>query len=549
MLLHAETSQFKIYKGLSGAYVDHFNDVEDLYLRNFQKPEAYISRLNELDALTFNRKGVADALEIFNCSLGCTEKTLENLKKLRDPHSVVVITGQQAGIFTGALYTVYKAITTIKLARKLEIELDRPVVPVFWIASEDHDFQEIRAAQYLAGGDLKKVEIDKIKGSSHGNRKKESIGHLETNESAKDSIEQILSDFSGTEDLENFERLLRTTFIERDSLSNWFGRIMSKLFIEYGLVLIDPMLKEIRALETDFFKRIIENHTEVTKALESRREKILEKEFKPSLEFDVNGLNLFVYEEGERLPIKIKEDTFYCESGNKTFTYSSADLIQAMEETPERFSTNVVLRPVVQDILFPTIAYVAGPGEINYYGQLGEVYPVFGLKLPVLYPRENFTLVQRNVTSVLKRYALAPEDVLICGIASIRNHFLDLRDEVRIDELFDSYIGKFEGEYRALIEKILEISPDLKELSEKNIGMISGQMAYLKEKAHRFHRRNHRQITEDLRSLENHLTPGGRLQERELSILQYYADKGNSLIDFLINDVPLEHAHRIVTMG
>jgi bacillithiol biosynthesis cysteine-adding enzyme BshC len=532
MLLHAEPSQFNIFKGLSAAYVDRFEEVSDFYLRNFQNPEAYKSRLEELDTLTFERETITDVLESYNRSLGCTGKTLENLVKLRNPKSVVVITGQQAGIFTGALYTVYKAITTVKLALSLEKKLGRPVVPVFWIASEDHDFQEIRAAHYLAGGDLKKVEIDK-RSATHkrrSNRKKESIGHIETNDSVKDSIEQILSDFSGTEDIQNFEALLRTTFIERESLSNWFGRIMSKLFIEFGLVMIDPMLKDIRALESDFFKCALEKRLDIIEALAHRRDQLKERGFTPSLEFDASGLN-------------------QCESSSKSFTYTKETLLREMQERPERFSTNVVLRPVVQDVLFPTLAYVAGPGEINYYGQLGEVYPIFGKQLPVLYPRENFTLVQSDVTDVLKRYDLVPENVLMCGISAIRDHLLDLRDEVRIDELFDTYIEKFEREYSELINKILEISPDLHDLSQKNVGLIKGQMGYLKEKAHRFHRRNHRQMADDLVSIENQLMPGGQIQERELSILQYYAEKGNSLIDFLVQEVPLDHRHRIITLG
>jgi uncharacterized protein YllA (UPF0747 family) len=137
----------------------------------------------------------------------------------------------------------------------------------------------------------------------------------------------------------------------------------------------------------------------------------------------------------------------------------------------------------------------------------------------------------------------------MCGISAIRDHLLDLRDEVRIDELFDTYIEKFEREYSELINKILEISPDLHDLSQKNVGLIKGQMGYLKEKAHRFHRRNHRQMADDLVSIENQLMPGGQIQERELSILQYYAEKGNSLIDFLVQEVPLDHRHRIITLG
>jgi bacillithiol biosynthesis cysteine-adding enzyme BshC len=551
MELHAEPSRFKIYKGLAGEYVDHFDSVKTFYPRNFRIMSSYEARLKELDGKTFQRQRLADVLESFNKALGCSDTTLKNISRFRQDDAVVVITGQQAGIFTGALYTVYKAITTLKLAASMETALGRPVVPVFWIASEDHDFQEIRVAHYLAGGNLKRVQIDRAdkRQTQRRNLKKTSVGHMETNDSAKASIEQILSDFSGTEDLENFEALFKTTFIEKESLSNWFGRIMNHLFQDYGLVLIDPMLEGVRMLEIEFFKTAIHHQEDIIKALESRRIQVAEHGFRPSLEFDPKGTQLFIYEEGERLPLRFEDGQFRCNSDQKSYEVSRETLFERMEETPWAFSTNVVLRPIVQDHLFPTLAYVAGPGEINYYGQLGEVYPIFGMQMPILYPRENFTLVQKEVTNLLDQYQLSPEDVLMCGISSIRDHLLDLRDEVRIDALFDAYMEKFDREYGELIDRVLEISPDLKALSEKNMGLIKAQMDYLKEKAHRFHRRNHKQIAKDLSSVEHHLMPGGKVQERTLSILQYYADKGSSLIDFLVQEVPLDPGHRIIRLG
>lgn len=551
MDLTAQSSQFKIFKGLAGAYVDHYDTVASLYSKNFRDSTSFQRRLEELEAQPINREALWKALEAYNKSLGCSDNTLKNLDRLKQQDSVVVVTGQQAGIFTGALYTVYKAITTLKLAKSMEAEIGRPVVPVFWIASEDHDFHEIRVAQYMTGGKLKKVEIDKTdrKSLKRVNLKKMSVGHLETNSSVKTSIEQVLSDFAGNESMDHFEALLSTTFIEKDSLSNWFGRIMSRLFHDYGLVMIDPMIPELRSLERDFFKTAIVHQEEVASALETQSRTIEELGFEKAIEFDPQGLQLFIYEHDERLALRRDQEGYFCEHEGRQLRYTREDLLKRIASSPQDFSTNVVLRPVVQDVLLPTLAYVAGPGELNYYAQLDKVYQVFGRQAPVFYPRENFTLVQKDVTDALNQYDLSPENVLMCGISAIRDHLLDLRDEVRIDTLFDDYIEKFENEYRALLQKVLEISPDLESLSEKNIGLIKIQMDYLKEKAHRFHRRNHRQVTQDLSAIEAQLMPGGHLQERTLSILQYYAQRGDSLIDFLLNEVPLDPEHRIILLG
>lgn len=551
MELHAQSSQFKIFKGLAGAYVDHYDTVASLYGKNFRDPESFQRRLKELEDQPVDREALCEALEAYNQSLSCSEKTLQNLQRLKQPDAVVVVTGQQAGIFTGALYTVYKAITTLKLAKKLETEIGRPVVPVFWIASEDHDFHEIKAAHYITGGKLKKVEIDKTdrKSLKRVNLKKMSVGHLETNSSVKHSIEQILSDFAGNESIDHFESLLSTTFFDKDSLSNWFGRIMSRLFHDYGLVLLDPMIPELRALETNFFKTAVDQQAAVITALRQQTERVENLGFQKAIEFDPEGLQLFIYEQEERLALRSDQEGYYSEQNGQQIRYTKEALLDRIAQRPQDFSTNVVLRPVVQDELLPTLAYVAGPGELNYYAQLDKVYQVFGKQAPIFYPRENFTLVQKNVTEVLNQYDLSPENILMCGISTIRDHLLDLRDEVRIDTLFDSYVEKFEDEYRTLLQKVLEISPDLESLSEKNIGLIKGQMNYLKEKAHRFHRRNHRQVTRDLTAIEAQLMPGGHLQERTLSILQYYAEQGSTLIDFLINEVTLDSDHRIIMLS
>lgn len=555
MDLYAQSSQLEIYKGLAGAYVKGQETAVSLYHKHFRDPDSFRTRLQELDQGVWDRAALCDALEAYNVSLGCREKTLEHLKALRGDEAVVVVTGQQAGIFTGALYTVYKAITALKLAKVQSEHLGRPVVPVFWVASEDHDFHEIRAAQYLSAGKVRKVVIDKADKSNlrRVNLKKMSVGHLALNDSVKASIEQILSDFSGRGELDHMEALLSTTFVERESLSTWFGRIMTRLFHDYGLVMLDPMLPALRALESKFFMTALERQTAVVAALDVQTKAIESLGYRGAIEFDPQGLQLFVYEQEERLALRRvpEQNRYYCESAahGTRYDYDLEDLRARITARPQDFSTNVVLRPVVQDVLLPTLAYVAGPGELNYYGQLRVVYEVFGQRQPVLYPRENFTLVQDAVSKVLDQYALSPEDVLMCGVSAIRDHLLDLRDEVRIDQLFEAYMEKFEVEYRSLIQKVLEISPDLQTLSEKNIHLIKSQISYLKEKAHRFHRRNHRQIVQDLSEVEAHLMPGGNLQERTLSILQYYAEAGHSLIDFLIREVPLDPEHRIILLG
>lgn len=547
---------YSIFKGISKAYVEGNAQVAELFDFHFLKDEDFTHKMESL--VTENRladdAAVASALRAFNQKIGCGPKTLAHIDAL-ESGALAVVTGQQAGVFTGALYTVYKAITTIKLARDLSIKHDKQVVPIFWIASEDHDFAEIHQLKHYANGKLSTYGIGKEAADSiqkhltpgANNQLKASIGHLKVTGEVETAIETILNQ-AGQDELENLEALLKTTFIENDSLSNWFGRLMSKLFNDYGLVFVDPMLDSLRVLEVPLFQTALEKHEGIQKSLMNQTEIVSSLGFKPSLDFDASGLNLFYYVSGERLPIKWQEGEWTVGQGADKVSFSSEELKNAFQNEPDRFSTNVVLRPVAQDFLFRTIAYVAGPGEISYYTQLKEVYSHFGKKMPIIYPRENFTVVTEQLSEKMDELGLEADAMLICGVEAVRDKVLDLKDDIRIDELFSVYLDQVSSGYDSLIEKIEQISPEIHEFKEKNKGMILGQIAYLQEKAHRFHRRNHKDILKQINDIEMQLVPEGGLQERTLSVLQYYGKAGDSFIDYLVNELPLDIKHRIIKL-
>ncbi len=550
-------STYTIFKGASKAYVDNDPKMNALYPLNFNRPEDFKYRIEWLD----NREAwiasekVAEVLKNYNQSLGCGSLTQDNIEALREG-ALAVVTGQQAGVFTGALYTVYKAITAIKLAKELSKEYNRKVIPIFWIASEDHDFQEIHLLKHFADGKVNTYSIDKkasdviqkyVPQNMKQGQMKASIGHLKVTPEVFQTVETLLNQ-AAQDEIENLETLLKTTLLENDTLSNWFGRLMMKLFNEYGLVFVDPMLTELRALEVPMFERTLDANEEIVKALETQKEKVEALGFKPSLDFDSTGLNLFYYINGERLPIKKTEGMWTVQHQQETLAFSEIELIAMMRNEPNRFSTNVVLRPIVQDMLFNTVAYIGGPGEIAYYSQLAQVYSQFNLEMPIIYPRENFTVITEELSEKMGSLNVEAEAFLICGVEAVRDKVLDLKDDIRIDDTFNQYIKSISEGYDQLVAEIEKISPEIRSLTEKNKGMIINQVAYLQEKAHRFHRRNHKDLLKSLSDVEMQLVPEGGLQERTLSVLQYYGKQGESFIDYLLNELPLDHKHRIIRL-
>lgn len=549
---------YSIFKGLSKAYVENDPSVKCLFPLNFSNTSDFKSKIDSLDreARWIPSESVAHALIQYNKELGCSDLTLEHLKAL-ETGALAIVTGQQAGVFTGALYTVYKAITTIKLAKQLSIQYERPVVPVFWIASEDHDFQEIHQLKYYANGKVNTYavpkqtteKIDKYvqENMSKIDNLKASVGHLKVTPEVYQTVETLLNQ-AAQDEIENLQVLLKSTLLEGDSLSNWFGRLMMKLFQDYGLVFIDPMLESLRMLEVPLFKRALEANEQIINALNQQSEQVTALGYKPSLEYDPTGLNLFYYLGGERLLLKRSENGWSVSQNGQLVEFTEAELLQAFESEPDRFSTNVVLRPVCQDMLFKTIAYVAGPGEISYYGQLSEVYKAFGKEMPIIYPRENFTVITTEVSEKMADVEISPEAILLEGVETVRNHVLDLKDDIRIDEIFEAFQQQVSEGYDTLIGQIETISPEIHEFTGKNKQMILNQIAYLQEKAHRFHRRNHKDLMKQLGEIEMQVLPEGGLQERTLSVIQYYGKKGDSFIDYLVNELPLDTKHRIITL-
>lgn len=552
--MNHKTSNMSIFKNLSETYINDYQSVSDLYDLNFRDGKHIDERVSYLDLKKIDRNKLCDALLAINSRYQAKQPALNNIEKLRDDNTLAVVTGQQAGIFTGPSYTVFKAITTIKLADQLSKSLSREIVPVFWIASEDHDFEEIRAVNYIVDNEVKKIKIDKKPGLGSNNpfktkynflELKESIGHIDINNSLKLAIADYIRD-SGESNQELLEKILLSTIRDTESISDWFGRIMVMLLSDYGLIILDPMDKLIREIQSEFFTQCITDNENIMEKFNEKTNQLISKGYSPLINIEESATGIFTYYGGERLMVKKDKDGYYIEGSDERINFTFKELTDLTKNDPACFSTNVILRPVVQDVTLPTIAYVAGPGELSYYGQLSGVYNVFDMKMPIIYPRENFTIVTGDISSALDRLDITEDDFISYGLDGIKRSVLEKKSDVKIDILFEEFTSKFEKEYDELLEKLILISPELKEISVKNKGLIFNQFNYLNNKAHRFHRKNNRPILNDLELIETNLIPKGNLQEREIPFLSYILNSEDELIKYIIEEVPMDYRHRFI---
>ncbi|SEM84614.1 bacillithiol biosynthesis cysteine-adding enzyme BshC [Candidatus Frackibacter sp. WG12] len=524
-------------------YLFNFEAVADFYEYDSRQEVAFTERVSYLNNnYQQDRDHLAAILKDYNQKLGCSQEVITNIEALKRNETGAVVTGQQAGIFTGPLYTVYKAINAILLAERTGKLTDSKVVPIFWVASEDHDFQEINHINLVnANNQLETVELV-------GDYIATSIGNIEVNEDLFKLIDRLAEETYDTEFKERIISNLRNLAQEADDLAEWFSRIMLDLFNDYGLIIFDPMWPEIRQLSSGIYQEIICKQSEIKEKFQQTNYQLNEAGYPLQVDKSMDNSHLFIYFDQERNSLLSKTKAggkHYFETRNQKVQVNQEDILQMIEQEPVRFSPNVVLRPIVQEYLLPTVAYVGGPGEIAYHSQLKGLYSIFDLQMPILYPRESITVVEARLASYMDKYGLTRKDIINFNLDKRLEEELADKDELDIPQIFNDVKDKFACDYQELIKQISEIDQNLQQLGEQNLERIIGQVDYLEEKTQQFHKRNSEVLVRQFKKLKNNLLPNQNLQERYLNIFPYLIKYSHTFIDDLVDYFELEFTHRL----
>ncbi len=551
-----KTIQYDMFSGISKAYIEDADFRNEFFGRDFRLDEDVLKKAEEISKIDYDRNTIADALKQINISYNASEQTLQNIDKLRDKDCLCVVTGQQAGIFGGPLYTLYKAATTIKMAKKYSKMLSRDVVPVFWIASEDHDFEEIRKLSLLDDDKIKTFKMDKKSGWANKNPYKdrfnyrelqEAAGCIDVNESLFNISESVATAISPLKHADWAKEVFVDSLSQNDSIVDWFGKIYARIFADEGLIIIDPMNPEIRGLGTTFLPHVLEHSDEIMNGVRNRADKLQQLGYRPMIELRDNITGLYIFKDGERKTLfKDEHGDFYSRHLEDRMTYKKEDLIHEISSVPENFSTNVVLRPVIQDVYLPTLAYVAGPGELSYYAQLSDVYKVCGKTMPLLIPRENYTYRIAEHKRLMVEHDIGLEDVLSAKLFELQRNVLKRHEHVDISRVFLEFEQKITRLHGCLTDTISDVSEELDSLSKQNLVQIRRQIDYLKNKTYRFHRKDNRDKIEFLEPIYNVLRPNGNLQERSICVVDLLARAGNDIVRMLVDGCEYSVSHRMI---
>jgi bacillithiol biosynthesis cysteine-adding enzyme BshC len=530
---------------LAGDYIDQFEKVSHLYGGDFRNKESRSTRTEWLDNHEVNRADrteVAECLRQYNKKHNSHDAVMTSLSLLEQPGTLVITGGQQSGLFTGPLLVIYKAITTIQAAKEASEQLDRPVVPLFWIAGEDHDWDEVNHTYVLnRTQEIAKIKIEKSE------EKRSSVSDIQVEaESWLQVVEQLDNLLQESDFKPQIMEFIRDSSFREGSMTDAFAKLMGSLFGKFGLILLDSADPALRRLEQPFFTSLIMQNDALETAYINSASDIVDTGYKLQADVTAGSANLFYIHEGARLLLHKKEGRFTDRKGQVSF--SREELLEELNAHPERFSNNVLTRPLMQDYVLPVLATVLGQGEIAYWAIPQRAFEVVGGQMPLIIPRMSFTVVEGTLHKHMDKYQLSFEDVRQ-GLHNKRHEWLAAQDELGIERRFEETKASFSAMYEPLIEQLGSIQAGLLKLGNNNKDKIVDQISFLQAKAQDAIAKQNEAAVRQWERIELSLLPLGKLQERVYNIMYYLNRYGPAWLDELMAAEPdYSGTHRIIYM-
>jgi bacillithiol biosynthesis cysteine-adding enzyme BshC len=543
--LHVETLSFESIPHQTRLFLDYLRDplaLKQFYSSAVRFHHELPARASEvLAAHKTDRNALCDALKALNTTWGAGAETLANVERLREADCLAVVSGQQAGLFTGPLYTIYKALTAVKLAGCL-MQRNTKAVPVFWIATEDHDFVEVAKAEFI-GRDCRLTSVD-IATALH--REAQPVGRVILDDSINEVVQHLLEQLPESEFISDLENLLRDAWQPGRNYGEAFARMMTALLSRHGLILLDPLDERLKELAAPLYADASRRSYEIATAVEARSRQLEAAGYHAQVVASANSFPLFLHDAaGARHAVTRTASGKY---GTKATDeeYTAAELAERALNNPQSFSPNVTLRAVVQDYLLPTIAYMGGSAEIAYFAQTAEVYRVLVRPVTPILPRASMTMVESHTGRVLERYGLGLADLFL-GPDNLLARVVEEHLGVGTARTFVKTEENVNRELDELREQLRAIDPTLADALETGRRKINYQLEGLRTRFHRAQMARDEAAHRQLQRAFDQLYPNKALQERHINITSLLARHGPYVIDWIYNAINLESdEHQIV---
>lgn len=509
-------------------YLYHFDRVSHFYNGSPYDPRSYRSVVDQMSKFAFARGEITQILSRQNRAFGCSEPTLANIERLSKAGTFAIVTGQQVGLFSGPAFTLYKALTTVRLARSLS-EQGIPSVPVFWLATEDHDIDEVSQSSIFD------EEYNVLRLHDFGDRPspRSPVGEVRHSTEISLALSQIETVLPEGEPRSQMLQDLRECYVPGATWGESFGKFLTRLFGRWGVILLDPLDESVHRLSAGVYQAALENAAELRTQLLESSHALVQHGYHAQVHVVDESTLLFVAREGNRVALHQRDGRFFIDGSG---SISLSELQSLLANHPLDLSPNVLLRPLVQDSLLPTLAYVAGPSELAYLGQAQSLYKVMGRPQPVIFPRAAFTLLDSRTDRLMEKYNLGPEDVwkgdehlsqkiAATGFAEGWSERFD-QGERELDQL----LTRLQGDIEKLDPTLLDTLQHTKE-------KMKYQMERLRGKLTRAALGRSDLLVRHVQALLRFLMPCKDLQERRVGGAYFLGRAGYGLLDRLLAQI------------
>src|SRR5467141_1015504 len=427
--------------------IDDYSSVQRFYAHP-PTMDAVRQVASSLEYPAERRREVARILREQNAAFGASATAMGNLEKV-ERGAVAVVSGQQVGLFGGPAYAVYKALTAIQLAVELS-EAGIPAVPIFWMATEDHDLDEVRHVTWFESGKLTRFEPP-ADAAAAGHP----VGQVQLGPAIEENVKKAVELLSGPAS-ETISQVLQECYRAGETYGGAFGKLFAQLFAEQGLILLDPLDARLHRIAAPLYKKAIEHRDELNEKLLERGKELESAGYDVQVKVTAKSTLLFTIRDGVRQPVAASNAHF--KSGEATWTREEA--LRLVDSSPEMFSANALFRPVVQDYLLPTAAYLGGPAEIAYFAQSSVIYEQLLGRMPVILPRAGFTIIDAKAEKLLQKYGLCIEN-LWAGPQELRRKMGSVSVPEALAQGFDREKPKMERPLADLGPRTRSLAPTL----------------------------------------------------------------------------------------
>lgn len=492
-------------------YLEGHADLKPFYNR-FPSIDNFTDQIEEKHFPEANRTVLTNALQEQYKTLIVSEATTENIELLRQQNTFTITTGHQLNLFTGPLYFLYKILSAINLCEELRVKYpEQNFVPIYWMATEDHDFEEINYFNYKGG----KIKWDRGFGGA--------VGELSTN-GLQDVFEVFSEKLGPGKKAAYLRELFKEAYTGYSNLADATRFLANELFGIYGLVILDANDSSLKKLFAPYIKQELLQQTSFKEVSQTITE------FPTDYKIQVNPreINLFYITKGVRERI-VYEDGIY-KVNNTDISWGKEEVLKHLSEVPERFSPNVLLRPLYQEVILPNLCYIGGGGELAYWFEMRSMFSEFGVVFPMLLLRNSGLIITESQQEKLKKLNLSTSELFLKQTDLIAQKTKEL-SELNID--FSNQTAFLKNQFTALYEVA-------KQTDESFVGAVAAQekkqlkgLANLEKRLLRAEKRKLKEKIDSFITFQNELFPKESLQERNTNFSELYLEYGEGLIPML----------------